>query len=190
MACLGSVCLVGAVDHHVAHVAFSIFYLIPICVASWYAGRVPGAVVAVSSASVGFVADIWATTTWPTYAYANLCLRLILFVAAASVFARLKGANDREKAVAEKERADAENERAAALRLAELNRLKGDLILSVVEEVRAPLAEIYARVVTLGFESTAMTETEIREALNDIAEASRELASSVNRLVGDDQVPV
>ena len=35
-----------------------------------------------------------------------------------------------------------------------------------------------------------MTETEIREALNDIAEASRELARSVNRLVGDHQVRV
>ena len=162
MACLGSVCLVGAVDHHVAHVTF--FNLVPIiCVASWYAGRVPGVVVAVLSASVGFVADVWATTTWPTYAYANLALRLILFVAAAMVIARLKGANDREKAVAKKERAEAEHERAAALRLAELNRLKGDLILSVVEEVRAPLAEIYARVVTLGFESTAMTETEIQK---------------------------
>jgi K+-sensing histidine kinase KdpD len=60
------------------------------------------------------------------------------------------------------------------------------LIRSVVTEAHEPLGDIYARVVTLGFDMPNLSMGESREVLKEIADASRRLSELVNTLLGED----
>ena len=53
---------------------------------------------------------------------------------------------------------------------------------SVAIGAREPLGDIYARVVTLGFDMHKLSLGESREVLGEIAEASRRLSDLVNTL--------
>ena len=50
---------------------------------------------------------------------------------------------------------------------------------------REPLGDIYARIVTLGFDLPTLSVTETRAVLGEIADASRRLSAVVNNLVPD-----
>ena len=76
---LAAIILVGYVDGRTsAYVAFSIFYVVPIFLASWFGNRLTGVVAAVGSAMCGLAADILSIGARPIYAYTNLASRLLL----------------------------------------------------------------------------------------------------------------
>jgi K+-sensing histidine kinase KdpD len=135
--------------------------------------------VAVASAAMGFAADVWPIDARPVYAMAKVGLRLVLFTAGVLMCAGLEEASRREQELAEREHE-------SAVHVAELNRLRGELMRSVVRDVQAPLADIYARVVTLGFEVSSLSEGEVLDGLGEIAEASRRLSDTVNRLLEEE----
>ncbi len=57
---------------------------------------------------------------------------------------------------------------------------------SVIVGAREPLGDIYARIVTLGFDLPTLSVSETRVVLNEIADASRRLSTLVNNLVPDE----
>lgn len=177
--------LVGLVDAlSSVYIAFSIFYLIPIFFVAWYADETTAITVAIVSGFAGLMADLVTLQHQdvdPAYALVNLLLRLVLFVSVAVLLARFHAAIRREQEVAEREREAAE-------RLEELNEMKDRLMRSVVIEAREPLADIYARVVTLGFDMPNFTTGQSREVLNEIADASRRLSELVNTLLDEEQL--
>jgi signal transduction histidine kinase len=182
--------IVGFVDAaSSAFIAFSIFYLIPIFLASWFGSRALGLLVVVTCGFAGFAADAWTFTplgVQGAYAYANLGLRLILFGLVCVLFSRLHDAMRREQELVKRERQATDREREAAERLQELNEMQDRLIRSVVTEAHEPLGDIYARVVTLGFDMPNLSMGESREVLNEIADASRRLSELVNTLLRED----
>ncbi len=174
--------LIGLIDGlSSAYIAFSIFYLIPIFLAAWFGNRTVAISVALVCALAGFVADLWtfdALDVSTLFAVTNLVLRIALFVLMAIVLSQLHDAMGREQELAERERE-------ASLRLHDLNELKGQLMRSVAVDAREPLGDIYARVVTLGFDMPNMSMGESREVLNEIADASRRLSGLVNTLLDE-----
>jgi signal transduction histidine kinase len=180
LACVGLVVVVGVIDRRTsAYIAFSIFYFIPISLAAWSVGRTFAVAVAIGSATTGFVADVVGTSPFPATAYVNLGLRIVLFTLGALIISRVQRATERERELAERARD-------AALGLAEANRAKEELMRSVARDVRAPLADVYAGVVTLGFEIESMSPAQLQEALREIATASRAVSESVARLLGEE----
>ena len=115
------------------------------------------------------------------FAFVNLALRLALFIMFGILLSRLRRAVDREQEVAERERE-------AADRLAELNAMKDKLMRSVVMDAREPLGDIYARIVSLGFDMPNLTTNETREVLSEIADASRRLSTLVNTLLDEERL--
>jgi signal transduction histidine kinase len=176
--------VVGYVDAvSSAYIAFSIFYMIPIFFAAWFGNRIAAISVAVACGLAGLMADLWTLSSlgvdkW--FAFANLALRLTLFVLVAVVMSQLHDAMGREKEVAEREREASE-------RLQQLNEMKDQLMRSVAVNAREPLGDIYARVVTLGFDMPQLSMGESREVLNEIADASRRLSELVNTLLAEER---
>ncbi|MGH2595002.1 MAG: hypothetical protein ACRDH7_03450 [Actinomycetota bacterium] len=174
--------LVGFVDGLTsAYVAFSIFYLIPISLATWFGNRTIGIVAAVSCALAGLASDLWSINSQHIYAYTNVGLRLVLFILIAVLFARIHEGVDRDRAHAELEHEMAE-------RLREINDMRSDLMRAVALDSREPLGDIYARVVTLGFDMPTLSTAESREVLNQVADASRRLSDLVSRLIDEDLI--
>ena len=184
LGCLALVAVVAYIDYRSsAYIAFSIFYVVPIAFAAWYGSRWIGVVTAVASGLGGFAADIWVSTAHHLFAWVNLGLRLVLFTLVALMIARIKEARDREKRLAALERE-------AMARLQELNDMKDALMRSVIVGAREPLGDIYARIVTLGFDLPTLSVSETRVVLSEIADASRRLSTLVNNLVPDESGPI
>ena len=58
LGCLALVGVVAFVDARVSFIAFSIFYVVPIAMASWYGDRTSGLILAVSAGLGGLAADL------------------------------------------------------------------------------------------------------------------------------------
>jgi enoyl-CoA hydratase/carnithine racemase len=138
-----------------------------------------GLVTAVACAVGGLAADLASTDPHPGFAFANCGLRLVLFILVAALISRIKVTRDREQQLAELERE-------AMARLQELNDMKDALMRSVIVGAREPLGDIYARIVTLGFDLPTLSVSETRVVLSEIADASRRLSTLVNNLVPDE----
>lgn len=183
LGCLAVVATVAYIDGlSSAYIAFSIFYVVPIALGAWYGNRTIGIVVAVASAIGGLAADLWSIEAHVVFALGNLGLRLVLFILIATLISRIQETRDREHRLAELERE-------ASRRLQELNDIKDALMRSVIVGAREPLGDIYARIVTLGFDLPTLSVSETRVVLNEIADASRRLSTLVNNLVPDDNAP-
>lgn len=177
LGCLALVATVAYVDgRSSAYIAFSIFYVVPIALAAWYGDRAIGLVIAVTSGLGGLAADLWSIDAPLSYALANLGFRLVLFILIATMIARIKQTRVREHRLAGLEHV-------ATQRLKELNDMKDALMRSVIVGAREPLGDIYARIVTLGFDLPTLSVSETRVVLNEVADASRRLSTLVNNLV-------
>jgi hypothetical protein len=175
--CLALVAAVAFVDSRSStYIAFSIFYVVPIALAAWNGDRVVGLVVAVPGALGGLIADLLSTNAHPLFGLVNCGFRLVLFILIATLISRVKQTRDREQRLSELERE-------ATQRLQELNDMKDGLMRSVIVDAREPLGDIYARIVTLGFDLPTLSVSETRLVLNEIADASRRLSTLVNNLV-------
>jgi K+-sensing histidine kinase KdpD len=165
--------VVGYVDGHVSGLAFSPFYLIPVCLVTWFVARTAGVAAAIAASTLGLGVEMWWGESGAGYAFANAGLRLSLLTAAALVLGRLHRAMSRERRVAELER------EAAVLR--------ARLMRSVALDAREPLGRIYANVVDLGFEMSEAPRTDSRAVLHEIASASTRLTELVDTLLLEDE---
>lgn len=180
LGCLTLVGTVAFVDARVSFIAFSVFYVVPIAIAAWYGDRTAGLILAVSAGLGGLAADLSSLGSHhPIFAFVNLGCRLVLFVLIAALVSRLKETREREQHLAELEHEAAE-------RLQELNDIKDALMRSVIVGAREPLGDIYARIVTLGFDLPTLSVTETRAVLAEIADASRRLSTLVNNLIPEE----
>lgn len=179
---LALVGVVGFIDGRVgSHIAFSIFYIPPVALATWFSGRLAGVTVAATAAFVGLVADLWTTHVGQLYPITNMVLRLILFTATALLIARLQEALQRERALSEANRIAAERLQAA-------NDLKDALMRTVVDDVRAPLGSIFASAVTLRMAQRDLTSADAAELVGHIAEASSNLSGLLQQLIDAERI--
>jgi signal transduction histidine kinase len=179
-ACIALVAFVAYLDGLTsALIAFSIFYVVPIVIAAWYGNRTMGVAIAIASALGGLAADVWSIEVRTVYALTNLGCRLLLFILIAAMTSRIERTREREQRLAELERETTK-------RLQELNDMKDELMRSVIVDAREPLGDIYARIVTLGFDLPTLSVSQTRLVLNEIADASRRLSTMVNSLVPDE----
>ncbi len=179
LGCLALVATVAYLDWlSTAYIAFSVFYVVPIAAAGWYGDRTTGLVIAVACGLGGFTADLSTPDAHIGFAVVNLVCRLLLFTLIAELISRAKLTRDREQRLAELERE-------ASHRLQELNDMKDELMRSVIVGAREPLGDIYARIVSLGFDLPTLSVSETRAVLAEIADASRRLSALVNNLVPD-----
>ena len=179
---LGCLTLVGVVAYldwlSTSYIAFSVFYVVPIAIAAWYGDRTIALIVAVACGLGGLIADLSAPDAHLIFASVNLGCRLVLFGLVAALISRARSTKEREHRLSELERE-------ASQRLRELNDMKDELMRSVIIGAREPLVDIYARIVTLGFDLPTLSVTETRAVLAEIADASRRLSALVNNLVPD-----
>lgn len=86
---------IGLVDHLTGYeLAFSVFYLLPVGLAAWYAGRPAGMALALASAATWLLVDFTAghPYTHAAIPYWNAGVRLGFFVIVAHLLARLRDA--------------------------------------------------------------------------------------------------
>jgi signal transduction histidine kinase len=179
---LGLVVLVGYIDgRSSAYIAFSIFYIPPVVLATWFSGRLAGVAVAAAAALMGLAADLWTMHVSRIYPVTNMCFRLLLFSATALVVARLQEALERERALSEANREAAERLQAA-------NDLKDALMRTVVDDIRAPLGSIFASAVTLRMAQRDLTSADAVELVGLIAEASSNLSALVQQLTEAERI--
>ena len=179
---LGLVALVGYIDgRSSAYIAFSIFYIPPVVLATWFSGRLAGVAVAAAAALMGLAADLWTMHVSQIYPITNMSFRLLLFSATALVVARLQEALVRERALSEANREAAERLQAA-------NDLKDALMRTVVDDVRAPLGSIFASAVTLRMAQRDLTSADAAELVGQIAEASSNLSALVEQLTQAERI--
>ena len=183
--CLVAVASIGYVDGiTTAYVAFSIFYMPPIIAATWYGGRAAGFVVAVTAAVAGLIADAYSVHVAgaAAFRFVNVGLRLALFTATVFVVARLKEGVQRERELTEQARE-------SAARLAAANQIKDELMRTVVQDVRAPLSDIYASARTLQLaRANGMSADDAGELVAQIADASMLLSELVRQLIDAERV--
>lgn len=101
---LVAVALVGLLQRLTGpEVSFAILYLIPISQVTWFAGRLPGVVLAVFSAAVGLVVDLTEGLAYssPAIPFLNTAVRLGLFLVVALALAALRSAVARLRGPAE-----------------------------------------------------------------------------------------
>lgn len=186
-ACLVAVALVGYIDAiTTAYVAFSIFYLPAIILATWFEGARWGVVVGVAAATAGLIADLWTfhAVGATGFAFVNFGLRLLLFTLVSLAVARL-----RDSARRERELSDLAKETAA--RLAAVNEIKDELMRAVVNDVRGPLGDIYATAITLQRATPSdLSADEMKERVAQIAGASKLMSDLVNRLMEAERLDV
>ena len=102
---LGSALLLitGALDFLTGYeLAFSLFYVIPICLLTWFQGRWTGIVTSVASAIVWFAADKAAGHQYPNMLvpFWNTTIRLLFFVIISTLLLMLKKSLERERELA------------------------------------------------------------------------------------------
>jgi diguanylate cyclase (GGDEF)-like protein len=97
------VILVGIIDVLTGYeLAFSLFYLLPISLAAWFAGRKLGIVTCVVSAIVWFIADtLWGHAySHPAIPYWNTAIRFSFFLITSLLLSALKKTLEHEKELA------------------------------------------------------------------------------------------
>ena len=98
------VILVGIVDYITGYeITFSIFYLIPVALVSWYAGRRYGILISFASAISWFLANITAGHTYsqPLITYWNTSVSLGFFLVVAFILSQLRTELKRERKLAQ-----------------------------------------------------------------------------------------
>ena len=95
--------LIGIIDYITGYeLGLSLFYLIPICVSVWFAGKTAGCIFSVLSTEVWMVADLAAGRTYVQIAmfYWNASIRLGFFLVVTFILSSLKASLEREKVMA------------------------------------------------------------------------------------------
>ncbi len=96
------VLLIGVIDYQTGYeLSFSLFYLIPICLATWVAGRDMGLLVSILSACVWYVADALSGHVYslPIISLWNTGMRLGFFVVVTFLLSDLRKTLDHERSL-------------------------------------------------------------------------------------------
>ena len=102
-ACFGVLLLIAAVDHVSGYeLSFSIFYLLPIAFATWYAGMYHGALLSIVSASVWLIVDITAGNHYSRsfIPFWNAGVRFLFFIVTAWLLTTVRAQLERERSMA------------------------------------------------------------------------------------------
>jgi diguanylate cyclase (GGDEF)-like protein len=94
---------IGAIDYLTGYeIAFSLFYLFPVCLLTWFGGRGLGFAASIASAMVWLLADVQSGHSYasPLILYWNSIIRLSFFIIVTLLLSALKTAHEHEKELA------------------------------------------------------------------------------------------
>ena len=137
--CLLAATLIGVIRYLTGpEFALSLFYILPIALATWYAGKWAGVVVSLTSAISWLIADLTMLTTFSSalVPYFNETFRLTVFFIITFILAKLKSAMDNHKALARSDPLTAIPNRRAFYDLAEME-------LNKARRYQTPLSVLY-----------------------------------------------
>jgi diguanylate cyclase (GGDEF)-like protein len=92
--------IIGFVDNITGfEISFSIFYLIPIVIVSWYLGMIPGICYATGGAAIWLLVDLFSSVhySFPIIPFWNMFVRLGFFIIISIILSRLKKALEKER---------------------------------------------------------------------------------------------
>ena len=136
---LAGLVVVGVLDHLTGgEIVFSVFYVLPVGIATWYSERTAGLVFALASSVVGYVAELAGGYSYhhPLIPIWNACVRLSFFVIIAMLLSAL-----RDRLAAEQRLARTDHLTGLLNSRAFAERLEHDLRLS--DRVGSPLTLAY-----------------------------------------------
>jgi signal transduction histidine kinase len=136
------VLLIGLVDHFTGQLSLSVFYVLPLVLATWLLGKFRGSLVAIAASAVWLGADISSHLGEGLIPYWNALARFGVFFVIVSLVSALRSALHHEHDVAMHERDVSEG-------LRELNEMKDTLLHAVSHDLRNPLTAIMGSVQTL-----------------------------------------
>lgn len=93
--------IMGLVDYATGPELLSdLFYLLPVFIVTWFAGRGAGWIISVACAAVWLLNDALTppSRAWTAIPYGNMLMELSVFLIFTSVFSALKSAQEHEKA--------------------------------------------------------------------------------------------
>jgi len=137
--CLLGATLIGVIRYLTGpEFALSLFYILPIALATWYVGRWAGIAVSLTSAISWLIADLTMLTTFSSAVvpYLNETFRLAVFFMITFILAKLKSALDNHKALAGTDPLTAIPNRRAFYDLAEME-------LNKARRYQKPLSVLY-----------------------------------------------
>lgn len=100
---LAALAVVGVLDHLTGgEMAFGVFYVLPVGMATWYADRTAGYVFGFASSAVGYVAELAGGYPYhhPLIPVWNACVRLAFFVIIAMLLSALRARLEAERRLA------------------------------------------------------------------------------------------
>jgi diguanylate cyclase (GGDEF)-like protein len=100
---IASISAIGIIDYLTGYeIAFSLFYLLPVALLTWFTGKRPGIVASVASALIWLLADIKSGQTYahPAIFAWNSLIRLSFFIIVAFLLSALRKAHQLEKELA------------------------------------------------------------------------------------------
>ncbi|MFL5767711.1 MAG: sensor histidine kinase [Actinomycetota bacterium] len=169
------VILIGVVDHFTGQLSLSVFYVLPLVLATWLLGKFRGALIALGAALVWLAADITAHIGEGVIPYWNALARFGVFFVIVSLVAALRDALAHEHDLAMQERDISEGLRG-------LNEMKDTLLHAVSHDLRNPLTAIIGSVQTLERGSQLQLTPDQTEGLLQAIDSS---ARKLHRMISD-----
>ncbi len=176
------VALIGVVDHVTGQLSLSIFYLLPLILATWLLGKLRGTLVAFAASAVWLAADITTLGDQGLIVYWNAIARFGVFFVVVSLVTSLRSALRHEHDLAMHERDVSEG-------LRELNEMKDTLLHAVSHDLRNPLTAIMGSVQTLArAQQLQLTTDQTGGLLEAIDTSARKLHKMISDLLDLDRL--
>jgi signal transduction histidine kinase len=166
---------IGVVDHFTGQLSLSVFYVLPLVLATWLLGKFRGALIALGAALVWLAADITAHIGEGVIPYWNALARFGVFFVIVALVAALRDALDHEHELAVQERDISEGLRG-------LNEMKDTLLHAVSHDLRNPLTAIMGSVQTLERGSQLQLTPDQTAGLLEAIDSS---ARKLHRMISD-----